>query len=173
MLSKIGLSRNSWKCRPLRRLGDRAWVVGSEDPKPLTFAEMDGTPVLLQELKQNRSSVVSTVLAGNIQTTGGPASSINPAGEPLRVDPWASYVPTRQQTNPGGPTPPPRAVTGPVQTSLNEQNARIDSLEKKIAEIQKDQKTTDGLLQKQAHETKQKFTSLEKAIKDDFRSMNE
>ena len=164
----------SWKCKPLRRLGDRAWVIGSEEPKPLTFAEMEGTPVLVQELKQNRTSVESIVLAGKLQTSDRAASSSDPAVDQFKgIDPWAAYVPTRQQSGQGNQTAAPRALTGPVQTCLNEQNARIDSLEKKIESIQKDQKTTDGLLKQQAQETKQKFTFLEKSIKDDFRSMNE
>lgn len=117
-----------WKCRPLKALGARAWIVATDAEPPSTTVAFNGQTVLIRLLPQKGSPAVAPIVAG----PRAPTSVREPGHQPppLQTDPWAQYKGLKQP--PIAPNPLTRSVAGPSETRLQQQDDKIDAIEKKI-----------------------------------------
>ena len=91
----------SWKAKPLRAMGPRAWLLGtSQEPSGVTM-HFNGSPVLIRELKARMQNPSNPIIAGPKPTMQPTSTGANIG--PLLTDQWANYT---------GPKPSPSASNG-------------------------------------------------------------
>ena len=120
-----------WKCRPLKATGARAWIVTSDTEPPATTVAFNGQPLLIRLLPQKGSPTVAPIVAGPRTPKTFQDTTSQPAL--LQTDPWAQYKGIRQPPIP--PAPQPRSVAGPSETRLQQQDDKIDAIEKQIQQL--------------------------------------
>ena len=128
-----------WKCRPLKAIGARAWIVAADAEPPATTVAFNGQTVLIRLLPQKGNTSSVPIVAGPrapkaFQETAQ-SSTI------LLSDPWAQYKGLKQAPIP--PATQPRSVAGPSETRLQQQDNKIDAIEKQTQQLtqQQDQQT--------------------------------
>eukprot|EP00435_Cladocopium_sp_Y103_P049525 s1111_g15.t1 len=127
---------HSWKIRPLRAMGPRAWVIGTSDeppPGPLLF---NGNPILVREL-QNRTQPQSTIIIAGPKPLADQVPRQSTAIGPLMQDPWASYTGPK----PHAPAMPAQANNaapnvGPTEQQFAQQAERLTKLEDAVQQMQ-------------------------------------
>ena len=120
-----------WKCRPLKALGARAWIVAADAEPPSTTVAFNGQTILIRLLPQKGSPSVAPIVAG----PRAPKAFREPNQQlsPLQFDPWAQYKGLKQP--PIAPNPVHRSVAGPSETRLQQQDDKIDAIEKQIQSL--------------------------------------
>eukprot|EP00438_Fugacium_kawagutii_P000765 Skav229099 [mRNA] locus=scaffold92:313791:319370:- [translate_table: standard] len=121
-------SHIGWPLRPIRPLGPRSWLVGTEVEPPQKQIAFNGQRVLPVHIPPKTTTFKSPILAG-------PRNHVPVGEDPWKTtgnDPWSSYTPTT-----GGASNPiaaaaPRTVTGPQEQRFQEQDAKLSDFAKQI-----------------------------------------
>ena len=130
---------HSWKLRPLRAVGPRAWIIGTPDEPPAKQLHFNGSPVLVRELKSRVQSFQNPIVAGPkpIASTMTSASTARSPIGPLSHDPWASYTgPKYPAQVASANATPTTASVGPTEQQLTQQADRISKLEDAVQQMQ-------------------------------------
>eukprot|EP00438_Fugacium_kawagutii_P017511 Skav206899 [mRNA] locus=scaffold2387:325761:329858:+ [translate_table: standard] len=158
---------NKWNLRPMKRLNDITWLVGSDVKCPQAICSMGGKPVLLEEIKaNNKAPSQKAVIAGTSADQAGSASTSGADPWPLG-DPWAGFRPTTG-ASPIVAAPTARVVPGPVQASLDDQTAKLDRFEKDLASMKAQQDSLAQRVSEQGATTDHKIQTLENSVKNNF-----
>lgn len=124
-----------WKCRPLKAIGARAWLVAADTEPPATTVAFNGQTLLIRLLPQKTNPVSAPIVAGPRVP-----KAFHEAGQPLpplQNDPWAQYKGVRSTPTPS--TTQMRSVAGPSETRLQQQDDKIDAIEKQIQQLTQNQ----------------------------------
>lgn len=124
-----------WKCRPLKAIGARAWLVAADAQPPATTVAFNGQTLLIRLLPQKGNTAVAPIVAGprapkTYHETGQ-------ALQPLQSDPWAQYKGMKQTHV--SQSPIVKSIAGPSETRLQQQDDKIDAIEKQIQQLSKQQ----------------------------------
>eukprot|EP00435_Cladocopium_sp_Y103_P072326 s1543_g39.t3 len=138
---------NSWKCKPLRPLGPKAWMLGSGDEPPAGPSHFNGSPLLIRELKNKHQHATNPIIAGPRPSNNrGRVSSQEVQAATLQTDPWAAWT---------GPKPAVQASLpaslGPNEQQFAKQADRLNKLEDVVKKIQEEQ-ASQGHTIAQIHE---------------------
>ena len=116
----------SWKLRPFKALGPRAWLVGAETHAPDGILTFNGSPVLVRLVPPKNSTAYSPIVAGPRPTNASSQTANIGAVDGLQLnDPWARWHPS----NPGGSNAPAgqslsRQPQGPMETRFVDHEQR-------------------------------------------------
>ena len=138
------LKGQSWTARPIKALGARMWLIGSEVKQEQSFMCWNGQSVLVKGVNQQMTSKSSPVVAGHFPKSGHQhAGNTNPfrTGDPHQ-DPWAKYSGNQE----GQPSQASvvantrvavttRQVEAPIEQRFKAQDAKIDELTSQIAKM--------------------------------------
>ena len=128
-----------WKCRPLKAIGARAWIVAADAEPPATTVAFNGQMMLIRLLPQKGNTASAPIVAG----PRAPKAFQEPAQSStmLLSDPWAQYKGLKQAPIP--PLTQTRNVAGPSETRMQQQDDKIDAIEKQIQQLtqKQDQQT--------------------------------
>eukprot|EP00438_Fugacium_kawagutii_P028107 Skav224952 [mRNA] locus=scaffold1186:117104:121789:+ [translate_table: standard] len=137
-----------WPLRPIRALGATAWLVCTGELPPVEVLSWNGNPVLATKLPPKQvdrhQAIVAGPRASAVKQVPGDVSNSGTA-PPGAKDPWAVWQANHgQQSAPAGP---PRQLQGPIEQKLSGQDARIKTLEDKMATLCGQQECTSQQLQ--------------------------
>lgn len=147
-----------WDIKPLRSTGAKRWLVASDQPPPPLLV-FNSQPILAQQMPTRGQKPAQSLIAGpRLATAASPAktassgASIFKVGDPF-MDPWSKSkeTPSREQKqdNPAAAPQEPRALTGPVEDRLTQQDARLAAMESTLHKMEQQQ-----LEAQQTNETK-------------------
>eukprot|EP00435_Cladocopium_sp_Y103_P028682 s1479_g7.t1 len=162
----------SWKLRPLRAVGPRAWLIGTGQDPPAPQLHFNSMPVLARELKGRFQATSSPIVAGPkpSRSSGNNFNQHEPS--PLQGDPWANY----QGPKPAMPASVPQAnPIGPTEQKFAQQEDRLNKLEEAMKQINTGQQKQGILIEKiqkdqigRDQEIRQHIDDKFSAIKVDF-----
>ena len=124
-----------WTIKPFRALGPRTWLIGTPE-KPPHSLHFNGSPILAS-LMPGRSQHVQSPLVAGPKPNNNSKTPSQPVAQALNSDPWAMWTGPRLQSHPTAVAP--RAVSGPVETQLNQQSELMDKLEAALGTLQQSQ----------------------------------
>eukprot|EP00438_Fugacium_kawagutii_P029857 Skav235136 [mRNA] locus=scaffold321:389203:390951:- [translate_table: standard] len=128
-----------WSFRPIRPLGPRAWLVGTAEKPPQSILSWNGQPVLLTYLPPRQVDRIQPVVGPRSAWESSKKPETNATGQGmLASDPWAAWIQNNSPVPPpsmAAPAPVTRTVQGPVEERFQGQDARIQSLEEKMAQL--------------------------------------
>ena len=124
-----------WTIKPFRALGPRTWLIGTPE-KPPHSLHFNGSPILAS-LMPGRSQHVQSPLVAGPKPNNNSKTPSQPVAQALNSDRWAMWTGPRLQSHPTAVAP--RAVSGPVETQLNQQSERMDKLEAALGTLQQSQ----------------------------------
>ena len=163
-------AHTKWEFKPIKRLGDAAWLIGSTSKAPKQFIDVDGVPVLVQETATGSSEPKSSVVAGNVNSSRQTSVKTDSSNE----DPWKHYDPWMPQTgsraastNVGTPN-----ITGPTQAILDEYNSRIEKIEKGMADMHTQNQNFEEKVDRQFQVTASNMQNLEKQFQHDMSTLS-
>lgn len=153
-------SQIKWDIRPIRAVGAKQWIVGSNDQPP-NILMFNGQPILAQQIHQKQITGNGVIAAGPrvpLRSKGNPKSTeglskgnVFRHGDP-QYDPWATYAPTNSAASGTSTisTPYPdghsstssRSATGPVANLLQQQEDRLHVVETMMGKLQEQQTST-------------------------------
>ena len=158
-----------WEFKPIKRLGDTAWLIGSTSKAPKQFIDVDGVPVLVQETATGSQDTKSSVVAGSVNSSRQTSIKTDSTGE----DPWRHFDPWSRPSNGAAATPNAVAsITGPTQAILDEYNTRIEKIEKGLTEAHEHSKGFEKKVELQFRETTGNMIKLEKQFQSDLNSLS-
>eukprot|EP00438_Fugacium_kawagutii_P013144 Skav233648 [mRNA] locus=scaffold2779:730007:734620:- [translate_table: standard] len=121
-----------WEFKPIKAVGPRAWVVGSQAPPPPGVHTFNSNPVLIKQIQPKGAAVVNPVLAGP-KPTRDPKHAMITKDDPFQ-DPWAPYL--QQRGIAASSQAAPRATQGPIDKRFAEHEAKFAQMEKTIESLQ-------------------------------------
>lgn len=162
--------RIKWTFKPIKRLGDSAWLVGSSTKATHQFIDVDGMPVLVQETATSSNEPKSSVIAGSVNAS----RQVSARTESSNEDPWKHYDPWMQQTGNRAPSVAAGAasITGPTQAILDEYNNRIEKMEKSMTDMQSDSKMFVEKVDRQFQEASHNMQRIEKQFQHDMTALS-
>ena len=162
--------RIKWTFKPIKRLGDSAWLVGSSTKATHQFIDVDGMPVLVQETATSSNEPKSSVIAGSVNAS----RQVSARTESSNEDPWKHYDPWMQQTGNRAPSVAAGAanITGPTQAILDEYNNRIEKMEKSMTDMQSDSKIFVEKVDRQFQEASHNMQRIEKQFQHDMTALS-
>lgn len=132
----------SWPLRPIKALGARCWLLGSNVPPPQGIVMFNSEPVIIRRIPGKNSGDTHPVLAGP-KPSKYTAQKSNLKGNP-QDDPWGPYFdPWNKAVTPS--TSPPtanssgsagRVVQGPIEAKFTAHEARLTQMEQTIEALQ-------------------------------------
>ena len=149
-----------WEIRPIRAVGAKQWIVGSNEPPP-NIVMFNSQPLLVQQLHQKQLAGAGVIAAGprhQPKAKGNSKGSANKKavnafqqGDPL-YDPWENYAPSPNVVSSVAATSLPttenpssvssRSTTGPVASLLQQQEDRLHVVEEMMGKLQEQQTST-------------------------------
>lgn len=147
----------AWKAAPIKPLGAKAWLFGSNDPPPKGIVCFNQHPLLVKETQPRSSHTKVGIIAGpRSQSASFQAFR---TGDP-HYDPWAQAAEIKSNNMPG-----------PSAQRFDHQDQRLDQLEKSYTALQEQQtqyqqqndaKVTalGSDLRQHAQQTQEAFSSL-------------
>ena len=148
-----------WKLRPIKASGPKAWIIGSDTQPQDSFMLYNGHPLIVKLLTPKNSPQNTAVLAGP-KPGKLPREPLH-SNDALQTDPWARYNPI---TTGGAPVhlSAQRELAGPTQKKFQEQDEKIEVLEKQIASLRHDtQQGMEKLHGEQEHSHKQLVDAMQ------------
>lgn len=128
MLEKWGEAQK-WGLRPIKQLGGRAWLIGTEQQKPQGILAFNTQALIATLLPPKNAKPERQILAGARRPLGMPDKQKDTQPN----DPWLSNNPQRA----GAQTPAqPRQIDGPVETKFKETDEKVAKLESAMKELQ-------------------------------------
>eukprot|EP00438_Fugacium_kawagutii_P004917 Skav217256 [mRNA] locus=scaffold47:794234:798958:+ [translate_table: standard] len=137
--------KHNWKIRPIKSIGGRQWLVGSNQDPPSQVLQFNGCPVLIKGITSKPQRSSGPVMAGDAPVHENAQS----LGE-LEADPWMDFRIQHGMATNYSPTATPsastasgsnqlprtdRAVVGPIAHQFEAQSNRIASLEKQFTQL--------------------------------------
>eukprot|EP00438_Fugacium_kawagutii_P026379 Skav206100 [mRNA] locus=scaffold2150:373946:378610:- [translate_table: standard] len=157
----------SWNLRPLKAMGPRTWIVGSDSPCPEGVVCFNSNPVIIKLLPPRVAQSNNAVVAGPKPRTGKPGES-KTSDDPWAAwqDPWAAGL--TQKATPSS-QPPARTVQGPIESRFSQQDQRLELLEQAVGQLRSDteqgfqqvemrEKNTHDVIARVKHDLESSFT---------------
>ena len=181
--------QSNWDIRPIRAVGAKQWVVGSNDLPP-NILMFNGQPLLVQQLHQKQINGTGVIAAGPRshpkapsrvkQTENNGTKNAFQQGDPYH-DPWASYAPSMPSVpavaSSSVPFPdsassgPNRTVTGPVANLLQQQEDRLHVVETMMGKLQEQQTGTIQTMDSRFKEFNEQLSQHVQTTKQGFEYM--
>ena len=148
MSLKEWLKQQSWKAKPIKALGPKAWLIGSEQKQECSFLRWNDQSILVKQIVQKSSMKMSPILAGNIPKMQNSQGNAFQKGDPF-ADPWANYL-NSAMPNAGGSgsqvvaknaAPVTRSVDAPIEQRFKSQDAKIDDLALQLTMLKSQQES--------------------------------
>eukprot|EP00438_Fugacium_kawagutii_P019201 Skav226198 [mRNA] locus=scaffold2208:100808:104068:- [translate_table: standard] len=147
-----------WPFRPLKRVNDVTWIIGSDTQADQLFLSLQGRPVLLEPTVQAKSQQRNAIVAGTLDQ--GKKDLATTDAWPLG-DPWAQFRPTTMPSSHMIAPAPTRSLPGPAQAALTEQSARMDRIEQELHTMKESQTNLQTEIKQQGKITDEKMQRLE------------
>ena len=155
-----------WKIRPIKASGPKAWIVGAESQPADAFMLYNGHPLIVKPLAPRYSQSNNAVLAGPKPSNF--TKEVSGKQEAVLTDPWAKYNPTTTASAASAVASQHREVSGPTQKKFQEQDAKLEVLEKQIASLRQDTKQGIDKLQADQEQSHKQLTSAMKTMKQEI-----
>lgn len=158
----------SWPLKPLRAVGPRAWLIGTEQDPPSTQLHFNSSPILARELNSKPQAFNNPIVAGPRPSKPSHAAA-NQDNYQLIGDPWANWTGPR----PTAPAAPIAASTtiGPTEQQFAQQADRLNKLETAMQEMQTGQKKQEIVMEKIQKEQVNRDQEVRQQIDDKFAAM--
>ena len=161
------MKQQGWEGRPLKALGDRAWLLGSEGPQNQQFLLWNSKSVLIKSVQSKHKHVQSAVVAGFIPKSESSRSSHHEV-DPLQTnDPWGKWKPNGVHSdvkipNAGSNTlaSGPRQIEAPIENRFKKQEEQLSSLEKAVKDLQENASKQDQTMAKFETQVAGEFSSI-------------
>ena len=148
-----------WPIKPIRTVGPKGWIVGSEVPPPSLHLHFNSQPILAREVTP-RVSQSNPIIAGPKPTK--PLESLPPASlPPLRGDPWGGWKGT---TNNAAVSQLAHIPVGQTEQKFAQQEERLVKLEESLQSLQKQQVTSNAAVEQLQTDLQQRDIKLEKSM---------
>ena len=126
----------------------------------------NGHPLIVKPLAPRYSQSNNAVLAGPKPSNF--TKEVSGKQEALLTDPWAKYNPTTTASAASAVAPQHREVSGPTQKKFQEQDAKLEVLEKQIASLRQDTKQGIDKLQADQEQSHKQLTSAMQTMKQEI-----
>eukprot|EP00438_Fugacium_kawagutii_P032432 Skav209373 [mRNA] locus=scaffold64:64578:66485:+ [translate_table: standard] len=160
----------SWDFKPMKAMGPRTWLIGSQQPCPDGVICFNSSPVIIRLIPPKSPQQGSAVVAGP-QPRKMTALEVQGAADPwtapgaASTDPWANFTPTTAAKAAAAP----RTVQGPIESRFNQQEQRLDQMEQALTQLRNDtqqgfqnveqrEKKTHAVIAQVKHELESSFT---------------
>ena len=155
-----------WKLKPIKASGPKAWIVGSDSQPADAFMQYNGHPLLVKLLPPKHATTGTAVMAGPKPGKFGRDATMT--RDTLQTsDPWANYNPTGAASNTAQQLAP-REVAGPTQKKFQEQDEKLQTLEKQIASLRQDTQQGIEQLQQEQDVSHKQLVSAMQAMKQEI-----
>ena len=172
MLSDWGTAQG-WAIKPIKQLGARAWLLGTESHKPEGILSFNAQVVIATFLPPRHQQQERQILAGprqnQVRSTETPArQTAAPTSDPW-MDAWLKK--TGSASIPAGQPAQPRAVEGPVEQRFKASDERIAKLEKSLQDITKQQQEFQNNVTGQLDDAAEKANKFRQDMHQGFQSL--
>ena len=177
---KEWLKLQSWTARPIKALGPKTWLIGSEDMQCLSFLSWNGHSILIKSVSQAKSKDASPILAGNVSRSSTDRPNIFKSGNP-HDDPWAQYKPGSDVGSVAAsnhvvhrnPVVASRPVEAPIELRFKNQDAKIDDLTNQIQQLKQKSDDRDNRDQEFRQNVKDEFVVVREEVKKQLNTMTQ
>ena len=143
-----------WPIRPIKRLADSSWLVGTEQEAPGHFHTMSGAPVMISEVQQQgKRPEGPTIVVGSLTPTKATPATPDPW---LQSDPWSAGRTAPLQT--------PAKVAHEQEKINTAQAERVQSMEDKMKTMEAAQAALQDQVNKLHTGVNGKFLEMEQKV---------
>ncbi len=158
-----------WKFKPLKRLGDQAWLIGTSTKACVQFLSVEGCPVLVQSMNGPSKESKPSVIAGNLSKSGPTKKDDELNKDPwLNFDPWSKSKPSSDASSQRTTA----SIAGPTQTILDDFNTRIEKIEAGMQGIQQQHQQMSNNVEQRFEQTNRQIQKVETNMQHDLKRLS-
>eukprot|EP00438_Fugacium_kawagutii_P013168 Skav223274 [mRNA] locus=scaffold3424:172965:177320:+ [translate_table: standard] len=152
------LENIGWKAKPMKKLSHSIWLIGADGDPPQTSLVLNDNVILLTQ-QMKKPEAITPILAGR-PIAQSRANAHETKGDGPITDAWATWKlnhpgQTAFQSSTPAPSVPPRQTEGPVNTKFAEQDAKIETLTRRLDDLNQQFQNDTQSLRQDFHKTVQ------------------
>ena len=171
------MGKMNWDGRPIKALGDHAWLIGSEAVQNQQFLLWSSKSVLIKPVQSRHKQVQSAIVAGFVPKEDVMRESQQDVDILQTNDPWSKWKPNvngdskHSSSGLNSQSTGPRQVEAPIENRFKKQEEQLSSLEKAVKDLQTNASKQDQAMVKFESHMSSEITSIRAEVANQFDQM--